>query len=73
MRTGPLDLTLDFPYHPHVTVAHEMSEPHLDRAFTELDDFEARFDCDSFWLYIYDEAPGWVPKRCFTLNGSEDR
>ncbi len=31
VRTGPLDLSLDFPYHPHVTIAHEMVEPALDR------------------------------------------
>lgn len=69
VRTGPLDLSLDFPYHPHVTVAHELSEPALDQAFSDLADFEARFTCDGFWLYTYDEAPGWVPQRRFTLSG----
>ena len=42
IRTAPRR-RLDFYYHPHVTVAHHVPEPNLDRAFTELSDFEARF------------------------------
>ena len=35
-RRGPLALDLDYPYHPHVTVAHLLDETRLDRAFEEL-------------------------------------
>lgn len=68
VRTGPLDLCLDFPYHPHVTVAHHLSEETLDTAFTDLADFEAHFEATGFWLYTYDEEPGWVPTRAFALR-----
>ena len=34
VRTGPLEKHLDFYYHPHVTVAHHVSEASLDRAFS---------------------------------------
>ena len=33
MRSGPLERELKFPYHPHVTVAHDLPEEALDRAF----------------------------------------
>jgi 2'-5' RNA ligase len=69
VRTGPLDLSLDFPYHPHVTVAHEMPAPALDRAFDDLSGFEAEFECKGFWLYTYDDQPGWVPTKAFPLAG----
>ncbi len=68
VRTGPLDLSLEFPYHPHVTVAHHLPEQTLDRAFDELGDFECSFEVDGFWLYTYDEQPGWVPTRAFALR-----
>ena len=43
VRTGPLDVELDYPYHPHVTVAHHLGDDVLDRAFAELADFECVF------------------------------
>ena len=69
IRTGPLDRHLDFNYHPHVTVAHHVSEANLDRAFTELADFEATFDVTAFHLYEHGPDGVWRPVRCFALNG----
>jgi 2'-5' RNA ligase len=68
VRTGPLDLAMEFPYHPHVTVAHHLPEQTLDRAFDELADFDCSFDVSGFWLYTYDEQPGWMPFRAFELR-----
>jgi 2'-5' RNA ligase len=68
VRTGPLDLSMEFPYHPHVTVAHHLPEMTLDKAFDELADFECEFDVTGFWLYRYDDQPGWVPTRAFELR-----
>jgi 2'-5' RNA ligase len=68
VRTGPLDMAVEFPYHPHVTVAHHLPEATLDQAFGDLAGFECEFDVDGFWLYTYDEAPGWVPTRAFSLR-----
>ena len=39
VRSGPVERPLDFPYHPHVTVAHHLDEAALDRAFESLADF----------------------------------
>ncbi len=69
LRGGLADADLRFPYHPHVTVAHELDEPLLDRAFTELADFEASFDVREIHLYEHDLADGWRPTRSVTLAG----
>jgi 2'-5' RNA ligase len=67
-RSGPLALETRFPYHPHVTVAHDVAPDQLDQAFSELADFEADFEVDRFWLYVHDEETGWRPSRAFELG-----
>jgi len=69
LRTGPLAVTLDFPYHPHVTVAHHLDDAALDRAYEELSDFECVFDADAFHLYVHTETEGWRPTREYVLEG----
>jgi 2'-5' RNA ligase len=69
VRRGPLDVDLRFPYHPHVTIAHHLSEQLLDQAFDELADFECEFEVETFGLYVHDEMRGWTPTRCFGLSG----
>lgn len=67
-RSGPLGIEVDFPYHPHVTIAHHLAENLLDRAFTELAGFEAAFTATEFWLYVHDADHGWRPDRSFALG-----
>lgn len=57
-----------FPYHPHVTLAHEIDDAALDRAYSELADFECQFQVESFSLYTHDETTGWSPYRDFALR-----
>lgn len=68
IRTGPLERHLDFNYHPHVTVAHHVSESNLDRAFKELADFEAYFEVGAFHLYEHGDDSVWRPVRSFSLR-----
>jgi 2'-5' RNA ligase len=68
VRRGPLAVDLHFPYHPHVTIAHHLSDAQLDRAFDELADFECEFTADAFALYVHDEGAGWQPTREFALQ-----
>jgi 2'-5' RNA ligase len=70
VRRGPLAADLQFPYHPHVTVAHHLDDPALDRAFEDLAGFECAFTVDHFSLYVHDAATGWVPTRDFALDGA---
>ena len=68
VRRGPLDVDLHYPYHPHVTIAHHLDDPALDRAFDELAGFECRFTVDAFSLYVHDESAGWQPTHHYGLG-----
>ncbi|CAN5255193.1 MAG: 2'-5' RNA ligase family protein [Nocardioides sp.] len=68
VRSGPLDAELVFPYHPHVTVAHELEDGLLDRAAEELASFECAFTVDKVHLYSFTDEPGWVPIDSFELG-----
>ena len=65
--SGPLEVDLEFPYHPHVTIAHDRPGEILDRAFDELAGFEREFEVHEFHLYAFDDGDGWVPERAFRL------
>jgi 2'-5' RNA ligase len=66
VRDGPLaGRELDFPYHPHVTVAHHLPEDVLDRAQEQLDDYECRFVVDGFQLYLHGADGVWRVARDF--------
>lgn len=68
LRTGPLDVELAYPYHPHVTIAHHLDDERLDRAFAELADVEVEFVAEQFHLYIHDDAVGWTPVRGYPME-----
>ena len=70
VRRGPLDVDLHYPYHPHVTIAHDLEDALLDRAFSELAAFECEFDVSGFHLYVHDETAGWRPTRHFALQAA---
>lgn len=66
VRSGPLDRPLEFPYHPHVTVAHELPDAALDAAFTALATYEARFTVTEFSLYEHIEGV-WRPRSAYAF------
>ena len=70
VRRGPLKRKLDFYYHPHVTVAHHVSDDNLDRAFRDLADFECTFEVTDFHLYEHGADGVWRPVRSFELDGA---
>ena len=67
IRRGPLAQDLTFPYHPHVTVAHDIEDAALDVALERLADYGCAFDVTAFHLYIHGEDGVWRPERSFTL------
>jgi 2'-5' RNA ligase len=73
VRSGPLRTDLKFPYHPHVTVAHDVPEADLDKAFHELASFECLFEADAFHLYTHDDQQGWTADSTFALSGTTVR
>jgi 2'-5' RNA ligase len=70
VRRGPLEVALDYPYHPHVTVAHHLPDERLDQAFAELAGFECQFTVADFHLYVHDDELGWQASQDFALSGS---
>ena len=72
IRTGPLAVDVTFPYHPHVTVAHDLPAEQLDHAFEDLSGYRTHFDVTEFWLYVHDPETGWQPTRAFELGGRHE-
>lgn len=69
VRSGPVERALDFPYHPHVTVAQDVAEQAMDRAFADLAAFTCYFRADRFRLYVHGGDEVWEPLQDFTLRG----
>lgn len=72
VRTGPLPGDLTYPYHPHVTVAHDLPDNLLDRAFNQLSDYAAQFDVTVFSLYEHGADQVWRPRLSFSLDRADD-
>jgi 2'-5' RNA ligase len=58
-----------FPYHPHVTVAQDVSPAALDAVFDDLATFSARFQVATFTLFSHGGEGLWRPRRHFPLGG----
>ena len=65
---GPLAIERAFPFHPHVTIAHHLPEALLEKAFVELERFEATFDVAEMWMYLHDVVTGWQPTNAFAFR-----
>ncbi|MDT0167057.1 2'-5' RNA ligase family protein [Actinotalea sp. AC32] len=68
VRSGPLAQDLRFNYHPHVTVAHDVADDALDRAFDELAHFEAVFAVETVQMYEHGDDGVWRPVEHFPLG-----
>lgn len=70
VRRGPLLRRRRFPYHPHVTLVHNMPEDVLDHAFEEYANYSAIFVADCITLYQQELDGVWHPIRDYRLSGS---
>jgi len=68
VRSGPLGRETRFPYHPHVTVAHDVEPGGLDAAHAGLADFDARFRADVFTMFAQGSDGVWQPRHVFQLG-----
>ncbi|MEV7973226.1 2'-5' RNA ligase family protein [Cellulomonas sp. NPDC089187] len=73
VRTGLLAQELRFHYHPHVTIAHEVPDEALDRAFADMAEFEARFEVGSIQVYEHGDDGRWRVLAAHPLRGAEPR
>jgi 2'-5' RNA ligase len=72
IRDGVLARDLEFPYHPHVTVAQDIADERLDEAYEGLSGFVARFRVDSVVLFSRDPDGRWQWRKEFPLGGMAD-
>jgi 2'-5' RNA ligase len=70
VRSGPLGRETRFPYHPHVTVAHDIPAAGLDAAYAGLADFDARFPVAGFTVFEQETGGVWLVRKDFALRGS---
>lgn len=68
IRCGPLDRDLEFPYHPHVTVAQDIDDAALDLAYEGLSDLVARFAVDTIGLFSRAKDGSWNWRTEFALG-----
>jgi 2'-5' RNA ligase len=69
VRQGPLARTLSFPYHPHVTVAHDVPADMLELAYSGLADLSAEFRVEHFTEFEQTPGGAWVVAREYPLTG----
>jgi 2'-5' RNA ligase len=68
VRSGPLLRRRNFPYHPHVTLVHDLPESVLDAAFQDFSEYQFAFTAASFTLYEQDADRVWQPVREYSLG-----
>ena len=69
VRSGPLARALSFPYHPHVTVAHDVPADMLEFAYSGLGDLSAAFPVESFTEFEQTPSGAWAVAREYRLTG----
>ncbi len=69
VRSGVLAVESRFPYHPHVTIAHDAHDGAMDRAMRALAGFHAEVPIASMALHER-RGEGWSLLREFALTGS---
>jgi 2'-5' RNA ligase len=69
VRSGPLWREIGYAYHPHVTVAHDLPDDALYRAWTALSAYDASFQVFGFTLFEQGPDLVWRPQRDFTFGG----
>ena len=70
VRSGPLDVELAYPYYPHVTVAHNVSDEALDAAQAALADVEFEFYVTHVRLDVQRADGSWSPHTTFEFSVS---
>lgn len=70
IRSGLLERPLDFPYHPHVTIAHDVPPDMLDLAYQGLAEVDVHVEVDAFCAFSRDQFGRWVPATEYPLLGA---
>ncbi|MET7425616.1 2'-5' RNA ligase family protein [Dactylosporangium sp. NPDC005555] len=68
LGAAAIETSVPFPYHPHVTVAHNVAPEALDAVFADLAGYEAVFAVDGFALFEHDEGGRWRSHAKYRLS-----
>lgn len=69
VRSGDMAVETRYPYHPHVTLAHDVPDALLDRALADLAGFTAEVDVTA--IRLFERRSGrWEIIREFVLTGT---
>lgn len=60
LQSGPLNSTTEFDFHPHLTIAHDLSARQLDLALEKLGGYSAKFPVDRIGLFEHDADGLWA-------------
>lgn len=60
----------EFPFHPHVTVAHHLDDAALDHAMDDLSGFRCGFEASFVNVYVHEDGRGWVTRDELTLQAA---
>jgi len=72
LLAGPMDHLLEFDFHPHLTVAHDLDTAAMARAKAEMAGFVAEFEVNSIGLFDYSQD-GWSLREELALGGSAEQ
>lgn len=68
LLAGPLEHLLEFEFHPHLTLAHDLDEAAMAAALSEMADFKADFEVTSIGLFDHLDG-GWTLREELNLGG----
>ena len=73
LRFGALDIPLQFPYHPHVTAAHNVSGAYLDEVYEGLESFRANVVVDKIAVHRQNDNGSWDRIAVYSLAKGSPR
>jgi 2'-5' RNA ligase len=71
VRTGPLRRRLPFPYHPHLTMAVDLTDEVHDRVEAEMSTFTLEFSATAIDRYVLAEHGVWESAAVFPFKASD--
>ncbi|MGF9660274.1 2'-5' RNA ligase family protein [Arthrobacter crystallopoietes] len=72
LQSGPLQRDLEFSFHPHLTVAHDVSQAGMDAAEAKLADYASSFMVSSMGLYEHDQSGVWILREELSFDAEPE-
>lgn len=60
LQAGPLSSRVDYAFHPHLTIAHDLTVQQLDHALESLEGYAVEFPVDRIGLFEHDADGLWA-------------